>query len=269
MSSFVQIDRDGAIVWLTLHRPGVRNALNADVLNALDDALDRASDDRRVRAVVLTGAGPAFSAGADIEALHASTPQDVRTLALKAVSVTRRLETSGLVTVAAINGDALGGGLELAEACMLRIAVHGARLGHPEVRIGAIAGFGGTTRLPRLIGRTRAAKMLLTGDLISADEAQRVGLVNDVVEADALRAHTTRLLDRILSQSASAVRLTWDALHRGASESVEASATLGADLFGVVASTGEFREGTAAFLEKRAPDFASTRDEEAASAADA
>ena len=159
------------------------------------------------------------------------------------------------MVVAAINGYALGGGLELAEACMLRVAVRDARLGHPEVRIGAIAGFGGTTRLPRLIGKGRAAELLLTGRLVTAEEALRTGLVNRVVEPENLLSETENIVLETLSQAPVAVRMTWEAIHRGLNLTLEESTLLGADYFGLVASTEDFREGTKSFLEKTNPSF--------------
>lgn len=246
---------EGDVVWLTLNRPESMNAIGPEMLAALHAALDRAADDPGVEAVILTGAGErAFSAGADIAFLNAADPSAVRELARAAVRVTRRIETLGKVVVAAINGYALGGGLEIAEACTLRVAARGARLGHPEVRIGAVAGWGGTTRLPRLVGRGRAAEMLLTGEIIDADEALRIGLVNRVVPPDALRSEAERLARSILSHSPPAVRLTWEAMVRGLDLSLEESALLGADLFGQVATTADFRAGTRRFLDKTAPD---------------
>jgi enoyl-CoA hydratase len=172
-----------------------------------------------------------------------------------AVSVNNKIETLGKVVVAAMNGYALGGGLELAEACMLRVAVRHARLGHPEVRIGAIAGFGGTTRLPRLIGKGRATELLLTGRLVTAEEALQIGLVNRVVKPGDLLFETESLVREILSQSAIAVRMTWEAIHRGLNLTLEESTLLGADYFGLVASTEDFRAGTKSFLEKTSPSF--------------
>ncbi|RAT94547.1 enoyl-CoA hydratase/isomerase family protein [Brevibacillus sp. Leaf182] len=244
------------IVTLTLNRPEALNALNRDVLTQLSTILDRIKADPSVKAVILTGAGEkAFSAGADISYLHQATPLEVRDFAQLAVSVTSQIESLGKVVVAAINGYALGGGLEIAESCSLRIAVQHAKMGHPEVRIGAVAGFGGTTRLPRLIGKGRAAELLLTGSAIDADEAYRMGLVNRVVSSERLLAETEEVLREILSQSPLAVKLTWDAIHRGSNLTVEESALLGADYFGLVASTEDFREGTKAFLDKTKPHF--------------
>ncbi|RNB89505.1 enoyl-CoA hydratase [Brevibacillus fluminis] len=247
---------ENGIAKITLNRPEALNALNRDVLEQLSSILDRIKTDPSVKAVILTGAGEkAFSAGADIQFLNKATPLEVREFAQLAVTVTNQIETLGKVVVAAINGFALGGGLELAESCALRISATHARLGHPEVRIGAVAGFGGTTRLPRLIGKGRATELLLTGNAISAEEAHRIGLVNRVVEHDQVLAEAERLIQEILSQSPIAVKLTWEAIHRGCNLTLEESALLGADYFGLVASTEDFREGTASFLEKTQPSF--------------
>jgi len=244
------------IGWITLNRPEALNALNKDVLQQLASILDKVRTDDAVRAVIITGAGEkAFSAGADIMFLNQATPLEVRELARLAVTVNNKIETLGKVVVAAINRYALGGGLELAEACMLRVAVRHARLGHPEVHIGAIAGFGGTTRLPRLVGKGRAAEFLLTGNLISAEEAQHIGLVNRVAETEKLLQETETLVLEILSQAPISVRMTWEAIHRGLNLTLEESTLLGADYFGLVASTEDFREGTKSFLVKTNPSF--------------
>ena len=226
------------------------------MLGRLVSVLEEARVDDAVGAAVITGAGEkAFSAGADIGYLNQTTPLEVRDLARMAVEVTGKIETLGKPVVAAINGDAFGGGLELAEACALRTAVSHARFGHPEVRIGAVAGFGGTTRLPRLIGKGRAAELLLTGRPMDAEEARRVGLLNMVTGTETLLQETEEIVREILAQAPVAVRMTWEAVHRGLSLSEEESALLGADYFGLVASTEDFREGTRAFLEKTDPSF--------------
>ena len=244
------------IGWITLNRPEALNALNKNVLEQLASILDKVRADDVVRAVIITGAGEkAFSGGADIKLLSQATPLAVREFARLAVTVNNKIETLGKVVVAAINGYALGGGLELAEACMLRVAVRHARLGHPEVRIGAIAGFGGTTRFPRLVGKGRAAEFLLTGNLMSAEDAQRMGLVNRVVETEKLLQETENLVHEILSQAPVSVSMTWEAIHRGLNLTLEESTLLGADYFGLVASTEDFREGTKSFLEKTTPSF--------------
>ena len=252
----VMYHEEKGIARIIFNRPEALNAMNQDVLQQLASLLDRARGDDAVKAVIITGTGEkAFSAGADIKFLNQASPLEVRELAHMAVSVNNKIETLGKVVVAAMNGYALGGGLELAEACMLRVAVRHARLGHPEVRIGAIAGFGGTTRLPRLIGRGRATELLLTGRLITADEALQIGLVIRVVEPEDLLSETESLVLEILSQSAIAVRMTWEAIHRGLNLTLEESTLLGADYFGLVASTEDFRAGTKAFLEKTSPSF--------------
>jgi len=247
------------IARIILNRPEALNAMNKDVLQRLASLLDKARGDDAVKAVIITGTGEkAFSAGADITFLNQASPLEVRELAHMAVSVNNKIETLGKVVIAAVNGYALGGGLELAEACMLRVAVRHARLGHPEVRIGAIAGFGGTTRLPRLIGKGRATELLLTGRLVTAEEALQIGLVNRVVEPENLLSETESLVLEILSQSAIAVRMTWEAIHRGLNLTLEESTLLGADYFGLVASTEDFRAGTKSFLEKTSPSFRGT-----------
>lgn len=248
--------KENGIARLVFNRPEDLNAMDKELLQRLASLLDTVKADDAVKAVIITATGEkAFCAGADIKFLNRATPLEVREFAKLAVAVNHKIETLGKVVVAAINGYALGGGLELAEACMLRVAVRDARLGHPEVRIGAIAGFGGTTRLPRLIGKGRAAELLLTGKLITAEEALRIGLVNRVVEPEKLFSETESLVLEILSQSAIAVRMTWEAIHRGMNLTLEESTLLGADYFGLVASTEDFRIGTKSFLEKTSPAF--------------
>ncbi len=252
----VRYQEKNGIARISLNRPEALNAMNKELLQELASALDKAKVDDAIRAVIITGTGEkAFSAGADIKFLNQASPLELRELAQMAVSINHKIETLGKVVVAAMNGVALGGGLELAEACMLRVVARHAMLGHPEVRIGAIAGFGGTTRLPRLVGRGRAAELLLTGRLVTAEEALKIGLVNRVVEPEKLIAETEALVREISTQSPIAVRLTWEAMHRGMNLTLEESALLGADYFGLVAATEDFRLGTKSFLEKTTPSF--------------
>jgi enoyl-CoA hydratase len=249
-------DEKNGIARITLNRPKALNALNADMLEQLSEILETLKQDDKVRGIIITGAGDkSFSAGADIERLNKLSEHEVRELAKLAVDVNNKIETLGKVIIAAINGYALGGGLELAEACMLRVAAKHAKMGHPEVRIGAVAGWGGTTRLPRLIGKGRAAELLLTGKSINAEEAHRIGLVNIVTESDMLLIETERLLNEIISQAPLAVKMTWEAIHRGCNLSLEESALLGADYFGLIAATEDFREGTESFINKAKPLF--------------
>lgn len=242
---------EAGIAFFTLNRPEAMNALNMASLQRLLVLLEEVATTESVKAVIITGSGKsAFSAGADIRFLNQATPLEVREFARLAVLVNGKIETLGKIVVAAINGYAIGGGLELAEACMLRLATHGAKMGHPEVSIGAIPGFGGTTRLPRLIGKGRAAELLLRARLVSAEEALEIGLVQTVTTPENLLAEATAIVRDILAHAPIAVRLTWEAMHRGLDLTVQESALLGADMFGLVASTDDFRRGTKAFLEK-------------------
>jgi enoyl-CoA hydratase len=255
-SDCITFDQKDGIGRITLNRPHLLNALNFDMLENLLVLLQTIQRDDAVRAVIITGAGDkAFSAGADITFVSQATPLQVRKLALLAITVNNRIETLGKIVVAAINGYALGGGLELAEACMLRVAVRDARLGHPEVCIGAIAGWGGTTRLPRLIGKGRATELLLTGDQISAEEGLKIGLINKVCEKEMLEDETMALTTKILARAPISVQMTWEAIHRGLDLSSDGSASLGADYFGLIASSADFREGTSSFLVKKRPSY--------------
>lgn len=252
----VLYQQTAGIAWLTLNRPEALNALNRELLQQLTMRLTQIQADEAVKAVIITGSGgKAFCAGADIAYLHQASPLAVREFAQQGIAVNQQIETLGKPVIAAINGYALGGGLELAESCWLRVAVSTARFGHPEVKIGAVAGFGGTTRLPRLVGRGRAAELLVRGRIVDAEEALRIGLVSEVVAAADLLATTEALARDILAQSPTAVRLTWEALHRGLNLSLEESAMLGADYFGLVAASEDFRIGTRAFLDKRMPGY--------------
>jgi enoyl-CoA hydratase len=255
-NAILRTEKKDKIALLTLNRPSVLNALNYLLLQKIKDELERIKDNPDIQAVIITGAGDkAFSAGADIQYLNQASPLEVRKLAQLAVSVTRLIENLGKISIALINGFALGGGLELAEACMLRIAVNSAKLGHPEVKIGAVAGWGGTTRLPRLIGKSRATELLLTGRMINADEALQLGLLNRVTTPEDLQKEGEKLLQEIMQNAPVAVNLTWEAIHRGLDVSIDESTRLGADYFGLAASTEDFRAGTKAFLQKQKIEF--------------
>lgn len=254
-SESIRYEEKNGIAVITLNRPEVLNALDADILRHIGQLLDVVQSNASVKALILTGAGAAFSAGADIRYLSRAMPMEVRDFARLAVRITNRIEDLGKPAVAALNGHTFGGGLELAESCMIRIAANHAKLGHPEVRIGAVAGFGGTTRLPRLVGKGRAAEMLLRGRAVDAEEALRIGLVQAVAPPDRLMDVAEGIVRDILAQSPVAVRLTWEAVHRGLNMTLEESADLGADFFGLVAATEDFRIGTRAFVEKRRPDY--------------
>ena len=256
MDESLIVEQKGKIIHLTLNRPSVLNALNETLLLEINDTLRQIKKDTSIHAVIFTGAGDrAFSAGADIKYLNQASPLQVRKLAQLAISTNRLIENLGKISIALINGFALGGGLELAESCMFRFAVPGAQHGHPEVRIGAVAGWGGTTRLPRLIGKSRATELLLTGDLIDSEEAAEIGLIHRVVPYKNLLKEGESLLKGILKNSPIAVHLTWQAIHRGLDVSIDESTQIGADYFGLVASTDDFREGTSGFINKKNPHY--------------
>jgi enoyl-CoA hydratase len=252
----LSIDRQGAVAIVTINRPKVLNALNAATLDDLGRAMLELQRDDDVRVVILTGAGDkSFVAGADINELAVQTPTSGRTHALTGQRVFDLIETLGKPVIAAINGYALGGGCELAMACTLRIAADTAKLGQPEVALGLLPGYAGTQRLPRLVGRGRAMEMILTGAQISADEAQRIGLVNKVVPAADLISETRKLADRLALSAPVAMRYIIDAINRGSEMAFTEACHYEATLFGLVASTDDMREGTAAFLAKRKADF--------------
>jgi enoyl-CoA hydratase len=248
--------RDDGIAVITINRPDKLNALNAAVIAELDGALADLDADPAVRALVVTGSGEkAFVAGADIAELAQATPIEARALALKGQRVFDRLERFRGPVIAAVNGFALGGGCELALACHLRIATPGSRFGTPEVKLGLICGYAGTQRLPRLIGRGRALEILLSGEMVLAEEAFRIGLVNRVVAPDALMNETVGLLKKMLANAPLSLRYTIDSVNAGLDMSFEDAQDHEATLFAVLCSTADKTEGTSAFLEKRPAKF--------------
>lgn len=247
--------RDG-IAFLTINRPDKLNALNDQVVKDLYDAAVKLRDDDEVRGVVLTGAGPkAFVVGADIGDLRKQGVLDGRARALLGQRMLRTFETMGKPVLAAVNGFALGGGCELAMACHIRIASEDAKFGQPEVNLGITPGYGGTQRLPRLVGKGNALYMLLTGEHVSAQEALRMGLVSKVVPPEELMSEAERIMKSITSKGPVAVGLVIDAVDRGLETTLEEGLRIEADTFGLVASTQDMKEGLAAFLEKRTPKF--------------
>jgi enoyl-CoA hydratase len=250
------LERDGAVVLVTINRPHVLNAMDAPTLDALRRlALDLAAD-VAVRAVILTGAGAkAFVAGADINELAAQTPTGGRELALRGQHAFDLIENMGKPVIAAINGYALGGGCELAMACTLRLAADSARIGLPEITLGILPGYAGTQRLARLVGKGKAMEMILTGGAISADEAARIGLVNRVIPSADLMPQARSLAAQLAANAPIASRYAMSAIHRGLEMPFDEACAFEATLFGLVAATDDMREGTRAFLEKRKPDF--------------
>jgi enoyl-CoA hydratase len=245
-------ERDGAVAILTFNRPKVLNALNAGTLRDLDAALDALGGDAEVRAIILTGAGEkSFVAGADINELMVLTPAEGKEHARHGQRIFDRIEQLGKPVIAAINGFALGGGCELALACTLRIAADTARLGQPEINLGIIPGYGGSQRLPRLVGKGRALEILLSGDMILAARAYEMGLVNQVVPAADLMAAARKLAHALASKAPIATRYILEAVNHGLEMPLAQGQFLETALFGAIASTEDTREGTAAFLEKR------------------
>ncbi len=253
---FVQTRVDDGIAVVTICRPEALNALNDRTLDEFESAIAELTEDDAVVALVVTGDGPkAFVAGADIEELAALTPTGARAASAKGQRVLGALEACGKPVVGAINGFALGGGLELALACHVRIASENARMGLPEVTLGVIPGYGGTQRLARTIGVGRALAMIQTGDMIDAQTALSYGLVTQVVPPEDLTATALKTAGRIAKRGPVAVRFATDAVLRGIGGSLEDGLAAERDLFGLVFATADMREGTRAFLEKRKPDF--------------
>src|SRR5213593_2993722 len=249
-------DLRDAIAFITINRPDKLNALNDQVVDELAHAAERIASEDAIQGAVLTGAGTkAFVAGADIGDLAQQGPFDGKARALRGQAVLRRLETCGKPVIAAVNGYALGGGCELAMACHLRIASDAAKFGQPEVKLGIAPGYGGTQRLPRLVGKGIALQLILTGATIDAQEAYRIGLVNKVVPAASLLAETEALLRGILSMGPLAVRLALEAVERGLDMSLDEGLLLEANHFGLLAATRDMKEGLTAFLAKRTPTF--------------
>ena len=256
MPTTLLFELSDGIARVTINRPDKLNALNATVISELADAVTRVETDAGVRGVILTGSGQkAFVAGADIGELAAQDPIQGKLRSMLGQQVFRRLERCGKPVIAAVNGFALGGGCELAMACHIRVAAEHARFGQPEVKLGIGPGYGATARLPRLVGRGRALELLLTGEMIDAPEAYRLGLVNRVVPSDKLLGESEALLRTILQNGPLAIRACLEAVDMGLDSSLEQALLLEANLFGLLSATEDMREGTKAFLEKRKPVF--------------
>jgi len=250
------LERDGAVAVLSINRPRVLNALNTQTISELREAVLELKGDAAVRAVILTGAGErSFVAGADITELANVPGAQLKEYAERGQDVFDLIEHMGKPVLAAINGYALGGGCELAMACTLRVAADTAKLGQPEIDLGAIPGFGGTQRLTRLVGKGAALELLLTGRQITADEALRIGLVNRVVPAADLMTESREMAQALAAKAPVAVRYILESVHRGFDAPFDQAQSMEAALFGVIASTDDMREGTAAFLEKRKARF--------------
>jgi enoyl-CoA hydratase/carnithine racemase len=247
--------RDG-IAYVTVNRPKVLNALNAPTWKDLKAAFEDAREDGAVRGVILTGAGDkAFIAGADISELAHVTAVEAEESSSYGQAVLNLIENLGKPVVGAVNGFALGGGCEMTMACTVRVASENAKFGQPEVKLGLPPGGGGTQRLPRLVGKGRALQLILSGEMISAQEAYRIGLVNEVVRAADLITRAEAVLRKIFSNAPVAVKYALEAVNKGMETSQSEGLALEASYFGLCAGTEDKKEGTSAFLEKRAPQF--------------
>jgi enoyl-CoA hydratase/carnithine racemase len=252
----VLYEKKGPIAYVTINRPKVMNALNAKTISELRSAFEDARDDAEVRGVVFTGAGDkAFAAGADISEMANDTPLTAEEKTRSGQALTDLIENLGKPVIAAVNGFALGGGCELSMASTIRIAAETARFGQPEVKIGIMPGYGGTQRLPRLVGKGRALQLILSGEIISAQEAYRIGLVNEVVPAASLLARAEAILNQFISNAPVGVKYSIEAVNKGLDTSLAEGLLLEASLFAICAGTEDKKEGTSAFLAKRAPQF--------------
>ncbi len=252
----VKVSVEERIAVVTIDRPPV-NALSRQVVEELNRTLEALKTDDAVKVVIVTGGGSlAFVAGADIKEIsQLSSGEEAQRVAAQGQAVIMKIQRLGKPVIAAINGVCLGGGNELAMACHLRIAGDRARFGQPEISLGIIPGFGGTQRLPRLIGKAKATELTLTGDLIMAQEAHRLGLVNQVVPQDQVLKTAKDLARKIAAKGAVAVRHALEAIERGCERSLDEGLALEAEAFGKVAATQDAKEGVSAFLEKRQPQF--------------
>jgi enoyl-CoA hydratase len=256
VDKIVQYEVTDRIAWITVNRPDKLNALNRAIVVAIADAARRAVSDPGVGVIVVTGAGDkAFVAGADIAEMAALNPGDAQAFAHDLIDGLGALESSPKPVIAAVNGFALGGGCELAMACHVRIAADTAKFGQPEVGLGLIPGAGGTQRLQRLVGRGRALDLILTGDIIDAGEAMRIGLVERISAPGELRASVTEYATKLLAKSPTALARALDAVLSGGDMALPEALRLEAALFGLCFATEDMREGTRAFVEKRKPRF--------------
>lgn len=252
---FLKLEVDGAIATMTVNRPDKLNALNAATIAELGSAIDEVRSRDEIGGLILTGAGRAFVAGADISELQSQGAMNAKALSLTGQDIFRRFETSPKPVIAAVNGFALGGGCELAMACHIRIASEHAKFGQPEVKLGILPGYGGTQRLPQLVGRGRAMQLLLTAEVIDAAEAYRIGLVNKVVPAETLLEAAGQMMRAILANGPLATAACIDAVDRGFGMTLQDGLAFESNYFGLLAATADMSEGTAAFLGKRAPEF--------------
>lgn len=247
--------KEGNVGILSINNPKSLNALNSAVLKEMNTAIDMLEADEDVNVLVITGEGKAFVAGADIEEMKNLNSEEARKFAKIGSDVFRKIELMEKPVIAAVNGYALGGGCELAMSCDIRIASEKAKLGLPEVGLGITPGFSGTLRLPRLVGIAKAKELIYTGNIISAEDAEKIGLVNKVVPHEELMNVTLELANKIASVAQIAVKYSKVAINRGIETDIETGMAMEKDVFGLCFSTEDQREGMTAFLEKRKPEF--------------
>lgn len=251
----IQLEQKEKVAVLTINRPKALNALNTEVLKELDCALDQLETAAGVDVIIITGQGKAFVAGADIAQMRDLNAEEGRKFGNLGQQIFRKIEKMEKPVIAAVNGFALGGGCELAMSCDMRIASEKAKFGQPEVGLGIIPGFSGTQRLPRLVGVGKAKELILTGNMINAEEAERIGLVNKVVKSEDLITEALALANKIAANAPMAVRYANIAINRGIETDIETGIEIEADLFGLCFATKDQKEGMTAFLEKRKAAF--------------
>src|SRR5438270_5794635 len=250
------VEQRGSIAYVTINRPKVLNALNAATMSELRSAFTQIKEDGGVRAVILTGSGEkSFVAGADIGELQKNNPVEAKEYTHRGQAVLNLIENLGKPVIACLNGFALGGGCEIALACRMRLASENAKLGQPEVKLGIIPGYGGTQRLARLVGKGIAMQMVLAGEMITAQEALRIGLVNEVLPPAELIPRAEAIAAKIIANAPLAVQYAMEAVNKGMEMTLSEGLYLEAVLFGVACATEDKKEGTTAFLEKRAAAF--------------
>jgi len=250
------LEQKGKYVIVRINRPDKLNALNTATITELYQAMKTIQIDASIRAVILTGSGDkAFAAGADISELTQHNANSGKVFAIRGQKVFNFIEKMSKPVIAAVNGYALGGGCELAMSCHLRLASQKAQFGQPEINLGLIPGYGGTQRLPRLIGRTHALYLLLTGDMLKVEQALQLGLVNEVLEPEKLMPRAEELATLLAEKAPIAAQYIIDAVNGGEGRQMDAALDIEAELFGNICETEDMKEGTAAFLQKRSPNF--------------
>ena len=249
------LKKEDRIATITMNRPEALNALNSATFHELNAVFDDLEKDDKIEVIIITGEGKAFVAGADIVEMKDMNGQQSRAFSMLGQQVFRRMELMEKVFIGAINGFALGGGCEFAMACDVRIASEKAKFGQPEVNLGVTPGFAGTQRLPRLVGMAKAKELLLTGDMIKADEAFRIGLVNKVMPPESLMDEAKTLAETILTKGPVSIKMIKTCVNRGLQTDIDTAAAFEADAFGLCFASGETKEGMTAFLEKREAKF--------------